>query len=232
MAPTFLVVESDDEAPIGWLGEAWERAGITIDVVKAQQGAAVPARVGPDSSGHDALVVLGGRMGAYDDADHDWLAPTRALIARTVAEDVPLLGICLGHQLTAVALGGAVSVNPAGPTRGLQPVGLTDEGRADPLLGPAAGARALHYNNDIVSQIPSGATLLATTRDGAPQALRLGPRAWTVQFHPEATPEIVSRWGALEGDESTWHDVSEAAPALRQAWLPFADRFVGLVSAR
>lgn len=232
MAPRILVIESDDVAPIGWLGEAWKRAGVTLDHVKGQAGHAIPAEVGPQTSGHDALLVLGGRMSA-NDAEHAWLAPTRALIAQAVARDVPVLGICLGHQLAAVALGGAVTPNPAGRTRGLQPVGLTGAGREDRLLGPTAGSRAVHHNNDIVTEIPTGATVLATTADGAPQALRLAPRAWSVQFHPEATPEVVARWGELEGDDDGWREEFVAAlPELRRTWLSFADRFVEVACSR
>lgn len=231
MPPRLLVIESEDDAPVGWLGETWAAGRVRLDTVKGQHGDAIPAVVGPTTSGHDALVVLGGYMGANDDAAAPWLTPLKRLVADTVGQGLPFLGICLGHQLAAVALGGAVAPNPAGRTAGLRSLLLTAEGRADPLLGPADGAACVHYNNDIVTELPSGATVLASTPDGAPQALRLAPRAWSVQFHPEAGPDVVARWGKDAPDGAILRaDVTGARERLRSTWSAFGDRFVSLVS--
>ena len=133
-------------------------------------------------------------MGARDDAVAAWLAPTRALIADAVARGVPTLGVCLGHQLAAVALGGSVERNPSGRTIGPVPVRLSEAAASDPLLGGFDGLAAIHYNDDVVTVVPEGATVLATLPDGRPQAIRFGPRAWGVQFHPETSPEVFGAW--------------------------------------
>ena len=133
-------------------------------------------------------------MGACDDALAAWLAPTRALIADAVARGVPTLGVCLGHQLAAVALGGSVERNPSGRTIGQVPVRLTDAAASDPLVGGFDGLAAIHYNDDVVTVVPEGATVLATLPDGRPQAIRFGPMAWGVQFHPETSPEVFAAW--------------------------------------
>ncbi len=114
-----LVVQHEPDAPVAWLGEWWAEIGLELDVVRGDLGEPVPSAW---SAAHDGLVVLGGAMGANDDDLAPWLAPTRALLAGAVALGVPTLGVCLGHQLAAVALGGTVGRNPSGRTSGLVPV--------------------------------------------------------------------------------------------------------------
>lgn len=184
MAPLrrVLVVQHEDDAPAAMVEPWLERAGLGCDVLRAHHGRALPSGLGD----HAGLIVLGGRMGANDDADHRHLVPTKGLIAGTVAAGLPFLGICLGHQLATVALGGQVRPNPLGKTIGLQPWGPTREGATDSLmsaLGP--GTSVLHWNTDVVSVLPPRATQLATAPDGSVQAVRFGRRAWGVQFHPE-----------------------------------------------
>lgn len=195
----YLVVQHEAEAPAGWLAERWAQQGIDLEVVRPDLGEPIP-----DALTHDALVVLGGPMNANDDADHPWLAPTRELIRSTVADGTPTLGVCLGHQLVNVALGGEVIVNPNGRIVGLVPLSLNACGEADPLLSGLSGRDVVHYNGDVVSRLPEGASVLATSPDGSVQAVRYGPRVWGVQFHPETTPEVFEAWMANflpEGDE-------------------------------
>jgi GMP synthase (glutamine-hydrolysing) len=105
----YLVVQHEPEAPAGWLGERWSQQGIELDVVRPDLGEALP-----EALAHDALIVLGGAMNANEDGRYPWLAPTRELIREAVADGIPTLGVCLGHQLVSVALGGEVIVNPKG----------------------------------------------------------------------------------------------------------------------
>ncbi len=149
-------------------------------------------------------IVLGGPMNANDDEHFPWLAPTRDLIASTVADGIPTLGVCLGHQMVNVALGGEVIVNPNGRLVGLNPLSLNAVGEDDPLLAGLSGREVVHYNGDVVSRLPEGATVLATSPDGSVQAVRYGPRVWGVQFHPETTPAVFADWMSTfvpEGDE-------------------------------
>lgn len=195
----YLVVQHEAEAPAGWLAERWAELGIALDTVRPDRGQPLPEAVE-----HDALVVLGGPMNANEDESFPWLAPTKALLGSAVAAGIPTLGVCLGHQLLAVALGGEVIVNPNGRAVGLIPLSLNAAGESDPLLTGLSGHEVVQYNGDVVSRLPEGATQLATAPDGSIQAARFGPQAWGVQFHPETTPEIFADWMvnfAPEGDE-------------------------------
>lgn len=189
MTAHYLVIQHEPAAPAGWLAERWTQLGIVLDTVRADLGEDVPA-----SLDHDALVVLGGAMNANEDERFAWLEATKALIRTTVAKGSPTLGVCLGHQLMAVALGGEVVRNPHGRTSGLVPLSLNAAGESDTLLTGLAGRDVVQYNGDVVSRLPEGAHPLATAPDGSVQAARFGPRAWGVQFHPETTPEIFKGW--------------------------------------
>ncbi|MGL5929163.1 MAG: type 1 glutamine amidotransferase [Dermatophilaceae bacterium] len=248
MTARLLVVQHEPDAPLAWLREWWAAEGLGVEVVRGDLGERMPPRVE-----HDGLVVLGGAMGAHDDARHPWLAPTKALIRDVVQRDVPLLGVCLGHQLAAAALGGRCGPNPAGRTVGLAPVQLTAAGATDPLLRGFNGLDAVHYNDDVVSALPRRAQVLATLPGGAPQAVRFGIRAWGVQFHPEASPEVFASWveadppvvphhrrvGARAEPVATGRDlvaelvadVAASEERLRAAWQPLARRFAELVTS-
>jgi GMP synthase (glutamine-hydrolysing) len=230
-----LVVQHEPDAPVAWLGEWWAQLGLDLDVVRGDLGEPVSSRWAEQ---HDGLVVLGGAMGAGDDAVAAWLAPTRALLADAAEREVPTLGVCLGHQLAAVALGGTVERNPSGRTIGPVPVRLTGAAASDPLLGGVDGLPAIHYNDDVVTRVPPGTTVLATLPDGHPQALRLGPSAWGVQFHPETSPEVFGAWlrwdspdGLTPEQDELLAEVVAARDVLRAAWQPVAERFAGLVEA-
>ena len=184
------------------------------------------------------MVVLGGEMGAYDDEAHPWLTATKSLIASTVRAGRPFLGICLGHQLAAVALGGTAETNPHGKASGLTPLGLTEAGSDDVLLGGVEdGAPAVMWNDDVVSWLPDGAVTLARSPDGTVQAARFGPRAWGVQFHPEASPDVFDGWTIAKPSApdrspaatTAAGRIRAAEPELRRHWEPLARRFAAIV---
>jgi GMP synthase (glutamine-hydrolysing) len=233
-----LFIQHADDCPPGWFGEWLSDSGVGYDVIHGGRGDEIPAELGK----YAGLVVLGGDMGANDDADNPWLTPTKALIASVVRSGGCFLGICLGHQLAAAALGGEVIRNPLGEAAGLTPVALTTAGRSDPLLGIVAdGARAVQWNRDIVSRLPVGANLLATAPDGTAQAARYGDFAWGVQFHPETSPAVFNSWTVANpsADVPPRYDlagiasaIAAAEPELRSTWAPMADRFAALAQQR
>lgn len=226
------MVQHQEDCPPALVGRWLREAGGELDVRHPYAGHDLPA----DLAEHDALLVLGGSMGANDDEAHPWLAATRELIRAAAAGQTPVLGICLGHQLAAVALGGTVEVNRHGRQFGVLPMGWTDAGAADPVLG-SRPARAIHWNNDVVTGLPRGAVALAHAPDGTVQAARFAGSVWGVQPHPEVDDEIVARWADDERDEigpdlvdHALAEMGRAGPELVAAWQPVAAAFHRVVS--
>ena len=181
----------------GILRDFMRADGIDFDVAALDEGDEVPA-LDP----YDALVVLGGPMGPLDYDDHPWLADETALIREAVIERaLPTLGICLGHQLLAQALGGTLA--PLDKTEvGIVDVSLNEAGMRDPLFaGWQSTAPGLQWHEWQVKELPPGAVPLASSATCANQAMRAAPRAWGLQFHIEVYDRTVDDWLAPEGHE-------------------------------
>jgi GMP synthase (glutamine-hydrolysing) len=139
----------------------------------------------------DLLIVLGGPIGAYEDDLYPFLRPEIALIERRLTAGRPVLGICLGAQLMARALG--ARVYPAGFKEiGWAPVQLSAAGQ-DSCLAALGGDAVLHWHGDTFD-LPAGATHLAATPRTPNQAFALGARALALQFHIETTAMGLERW--------------------------------------
>ena len=122
----------------GVFSEVMEERGVEAVPVELDEGEALP-----DWREFDAVLAMGGPMGAYDDAEHPWLAAEKELVREAVEDGRPFLGVCLGVQLLAAALGAEVRPMPNGAEVGLLPVELTDEGRGAPAVRGHAGAAGL-----------------------------------------------------------------------------------------
>jgi len=164
----------------GRIATALAAAGIEPRIVRIDQGAAVPHTVG-DARG---LLVMGGPMGVYEADRYPHLTEEIALIRDAIARDLPVLGICLGSQLVAAALG--AEVRPSGRLElGYLPVTLADGASDDPLFaGVSPAFTALHWHGDVFD-LPPGAVHLASSAMTPHQAFRRG-RAWGLLFHLEA----------------------------------------------
>lgn len=237
MTARILVVQHEADGPAGHVGRWLAEAGCTLDVARPYAGEALPAHLDV----YDGLLVLGGAMGANDDDQHPWLTTTKDLVRAAAAADLPTLGICLGHQLAATALGGVSKRNPRGQQIGLLGVGWTEAATGDPLLSLAGTLpeRGVQWNYDVVDPLPAGATLLAETSAGEVQAARLAPSVWGVQMHPEVDHAIVASW--VTDEERTaladrgldaggiLAEIDAARTELDLAWRPVADGFARLV---
>ena len=153
----------------------------------------------------DGLLVLGGTMSAHDGAEYSWLEPLKQLMVDAVDAGIPTLAICLGHQLLAEAFGGQVTVShPGGGEHGAYPLTWHEAASGDPLLGRLAeGGRTLlaESHSDAVTRLPDGAVQLASSERYPNQAFRVGS-AVGVQFHPEASPDLMGRWAELTGGDA------------------------------
>jgi len=153
-----------------------------------------------------ALIVLGGAMGANDEFKHSFLADLKQLIRQVVVSGIPYLGVCLGGQLLAEALGAKV-VSNRWEEIGHFSAALTDEGKRDLLFtGVPPDFLTFQWHHDSFD-IPEGGVLLAASTACPHQSFRVGDSAWGVQFHPEVTEEIIRCWCAW--DRSTSARVEE-----------------------
>jgi GMP synthase-like glutamine amidotransferase len=157
----------------------------------------------PDPAAHAFVVSLGHDLGANDTHDAGVRAE-REMLANAVAAGTPVLGLCYGGQVLAAVLGAKVAKAP------IPELGWREIATDDPATVPAGPWLEWHYDR---FELPPGAIELARTRD-ASQAFRLGPHLG-VQFHPEATVEIVTGWAASDG--VTGANVSASAEAQREA---------------
>lgn len=139
----------------------------------------------------DLLVVLGGPIGVYESEAYPYLPAEVETIRHRLAAGRPTLGICLGAQLMAKALGAAVTPGPAKEI-GWAPIELTAHGHQSPLRH-LADAPVLHWHGDRFA-LPEGATPLASTALCPHQAFSLGSTILALQFHVEADPKTIERW--------------------------------------
>jgi GMP synthase (glutamine-hydrolysing) len=171
----------------------WVAAGMglsrqEVKVVPAFAGSPLPA------AEETAAVVVPGSHAMVTDRE-PWSEKLADWLGRIVARDIPVLGICFGHQLLAHALGGTVGFHPAGGEFGTVAVRLLPGGGDDPLLGglPAVFPAQVFHRQSVL-RLPPGARALAASSRESHQAVRFAPRAWGVQFHPEFDDAVTAAY--------------------------------------
>jgi GMP synthase (glutamine-hydrolysing) len=182
------VVQHVPSEPPGIIAEALRSCGVPVLLVRVHQGDRVPRRMAAFSG----LVVMGGPMGVYDQAQYPFLRQELRLIENALSERRPILGVCLGSQLLAAALGAPV-------TRGCQkeigwhPVTLGRAAAHDVLWADLPESFvAFHWHGDVF-ELPRGAAPLAWSRLTDYQAFRHGDSAYGILFHQEVTERIIAR---------------------------------------
>lgn len=177
----------------GSLRQFLKRDSIEWDAVELDKNEAIP-----ELDSYDALWVMGGPMDVWDVEEYPWLIDEKAAIRTWVRElRRPFLGLCLGHQLLADALGG--TCGPQRPAEiGVMDVELTDAGVADPLFsGLDRRQKCLNWHSVQVAQAPDDAVILASSSACANQAMRVAENAWSMQYHVEVEPDTVTNWADI-----------------------------------
>ncbi len=139
----------------------------------------------------DLLIVLGGPIGVYERDVYPFIADEITAIAARLLADKPMLGVCLGAQMMAAALGAGVAPGPVKEI-GWAPLTLTAEGRAS-ALGPLGAIPVLHWHGDNC-ELPKGCTQLASTQHCPVQAFMRTPSQLALQFHLETEPARFESW--------------------------------------
>ena len=224
------IIENTSVTHHGQVGVALHEQAALIDLWKPWSGQPLPAV--PDA---DALVVFGGEQAATDDHTHPYLPDLARLMSDYTAADKPVLGICLGSQLLARAYGGENHLGTA-PEFGWVTVGLTDHGRADPVLSVLPDNFPVFQWHTDTFTLPEGAVHLAASEAARHQAFRIGRATYGTQFHFEASRAVVADWNrrfpdAVERMSPGWsrsHDAMAARDgraadvhglALARAWV-------------
>ena len=183
----FLILETGQPIPTlrrhgrfpHWIRVAAGLAHDEADAVNIAAGEALP-----DPDGYTGIIVTGSSAMVTD--RHDWSERAADWLKAPLADGVPVLGICYGHQLLAHALGGEVAYNPQGREMGTVEVDLHPHAGEDPLFGPAPERFEVQVSHlQTVLRPPADATVLARSGQDDCQAFRWRDRAWGLQFHPE-----------------------------------------------
>ena len=187
-----LAIIFERDAGPGVFAEASVARGVELDSWLVDGRSEPPGEV----SGYDAVMVFGGSMHPDAEDAHPWLREVKALLGELIGRGTPLLGVCLGGQLMADAVG--LPSRPARkPELGWYEVEVTAEGERDPLLGPLAPGFTAFGWHRYEFGLPRGGTALARSA-ACLQAYRLGELAWGIQFHAEVTAEDAAAW--IKGD--------------------------------
>jgi GMP synthase-like glutamine amidotransferase len=203
MASVIGVLHNLEHAFTGHAGTALRAGGAELDERRLLAGDPLP-----ELDEFDGLLSLGGDQSVRDIARDPLMGAEAALLRDAVERGVPVLGVCLGAQLLAHALGGSVERLPKRMVE-WAPITVLDAAAGDPVMGALPrGAMALHWNEDGYEPPPGAVELLGRVGAGG-EAFRYGDHAWGVQFHPEVDAEGLESWYAVGGRELAQAGVSE-----------------------
>jgi GMP synthase (glutamine-hydrolysing) len=182
------IVHQPDAGP-GVFADEMRARGVELEQWALSERGQGPPR---EIAEYDAVLTFGGAMHADQEGPHPWLRFEKDFLAAMLEDDMPILAVCLGTQVLADAAGGQAR-RASEPEIGWFQVEVTEEGAADPVIGPLAPSFTGFQWHSYEAIPPDGAAILARTPI-CPQAYRIGDRVWGIQFHAEVTAADLSHW--------------------------------------
>ncbi len=231
--PDLLVLQHIECEPLGKIAEALQKKKLSFQTLRPFQGESIPSTLG-DASG---LIVMGGPMGVYEQNRYPFLSDEIRLIEKTIREKKPVLGICLGSQLLAAALGASVTKGKKKEI-GWFPVHFNPAAKSDfPLSQTPNPLMAFHWHGDVFD-LPQNAVGLAASERTPLQAFRYGQNVYGLLFHMEVTKEIIRDWTHVFAAELKQESLDPSAifrgerehlPVLHQAGAAIYEKWAELV---
>ncbi|TDJ44360.1 MAG: amidotransferase [Gammaproteobacteria bacterium] len=219
-----LVFQHVATEPLGTLDGQFKAAGFRVRYMNFSR----LAEARPDVGRYHGLVVLGGPMGADQSDRYPHLEVEKDAIRQAVDAGIPVLGICLGAQLIASALGARIRRNPVTEI-GWFDVSPTAAGREDALFSKFDGAEKIFQWHGDTFTLPDGACHLAESEACANQAFRIGESVYGLQFHLEADRALIERWLR---SSSYLRELAECSPAVdSERILADTSRFIDRATA-
>ncbi|ADH61036.1 glutamine amidotransferase class-I [Thermoanaerobacter mathranii subsp. mathranii str. A3] len=192
-----LIIQHVRQEGPGLIAEIFSKKGWKLDIrIMDQPGTILPKKV----ADYKAVIILGGPMGAYEEPKYPYLYQVQELVRDAIERQIPILGICLGGQLIARALGATVKPNSIKEI-GWYKIHLTEAGKKAFLFRDLPEEFwAFQWHGDTF-ELPEGAVLLAEGDTCTNQAFAYQECAWALQFHPEVTPIIIDYWAEIYQEE-------------------------------
>ncbi|MFG0331012.1 MAG: type 1 glutamine amidotransferase [Phycisphaerales bacterium] len=196
---SILVLQHSADGGPGRLARVLVDYGHRLRVLRSDRGDEYP----PDLDAVDGVIVLGGQENVRDAAATPWMSREIALLRDAHSAGLPVIGICLGSQMLATALGGEVGPLENGATEiGFRRIRLSFPGTIETIFaGVPWSSMQFHWHRYQVTKLPPEATPLATSELCAHQAWRVGLRTFGFQFHFELESDMIQQWGERYADE-------------------------------
>ncbi len=229
---TILFIQNDETDPPHLVG-AWLAAeGFNIENIKAYAGEVIPTEISEKIA---AIIPLGGHMNANEDVLYPFLTVEKNLLRKAVEERVPVFAICLGTQLLAVATGGKVEQSPSSEI-GIFDIDLNESAKSDSVFNFATSVKVTQWHEDVVTELPPKAVLLASSPLCTNQVYRIGETTYGVQFHPEVDSGIIRDWEEhadhalqMSDKRGVEAEVAEYDEELVRTWKPVLQSWASVV---